>query len=77
MTMYQTRRKIENIIALVGDLDRGAEIVLTRIAQTARTERDADNIKELIGLRRKAQDALKKLSELHPNGTANQPLTTK
>lgn len=67
--IHQSRQRIENIIANLTRIDKALQIVLTRRANTGKTQDAIDDINELFSARREVQAALKKLSELHPNGT--------
>ena len=67
-TEFQKRREIEQILAPLADADERLGPVLTRMVQRARTEDEANDIQELLTVRRKLQIAKKRIAELHPNG---------
>ena len=67
-SIHQNRLKLENVIAHLTRIDKALQIVLTRRANTGKTQDAIDDINELFSARIDVQAALKQLSELHPNG---------
>lgn len=70
-TEFRKRREIEQILAPLADADDRLGPVLTRMVQRARTEDEAQDIQELLTVRRKLQIAKKRIVELHPDGRRN------
>jgi len=62
------RREIENAMAPLVEVEQHLRIAQTKLGQWARTDLEADILREMIKARRKAASALEQLAAIHPNG---------
>jgi hypothetical protein len=68
---FQNRRAIENVIAPLVDANVRLRAVITRMAQRARTDDEARDIKEIIAVRANIDRAVKRIAEFHPDARPN------
>ena len=64
----QFRVDLENAMGPLALLDEHLRVAQIKLAQWARTDYEADIIREMIAARQQAAKVRKQLAEMHPNG---------